>query len=375
MAGAVFTALVDREAVLRGIQYSIYYVLASSPTAQGGSRGYGMINSDNNQPWYPYYVQSWLGKSMAVGDQLLGFSSSASGISGFAWNHTGKTYVMLICELNTAVTVYFKGLSGNLNFSRIDNTISYLTPKVQTGVVSSTQSLTLNGYTVAIFEDPPSTTPPPPPPSTTYFADGFESGNFGSWSGTAVSSGETVGVVTSTVHSGLRSARFTTNGGAGQEKAFCYKSLNLGEAYVRGYFYIGSGLPLTDNGDRLYLIRFTGTQILAYAGIRRESGVDKWVIYVRNGANWYGYVSNSSAPLPQTGKWICVELHWKMSSTQGLVELYVNNVKIISVTGINTGYYGNATRVDFGLPYVGDVQKSLSVYADDACISQSKIGL
>jgi hypothetical protein len=378
MAGAVFTALVDREAVLRGIQYSIYYVLASSPTAQGGSKGYGMINSDNNQPWYPYYVQAWLGKSIAVGDQLLGFSSSASGISGFAWNHNQKTYFILICELNTAVTLYFKGLSGNLNFSRIDNTISYLTPKVQTGVVSSTQSLTLNGYTVAIFQDTSSTTPPPPPPPTTYFADGFESGNFGSWTGTYFSAGETVGVVTSPVHSGLRSGKFASNGGGSEEKACSYESVNLGEAYVRGYFYISSGLPLIDNGDRLYLLRLAGTQItqtLVYAGIRRDSGVDRWVVYVRNGANWYGYVSNSSAPLPQTGKWTCVELHWKMSSTQGLVELYVNNVKIISVSGINTGYYGNAARVDFGLPYAGSVQKSVVVYADDACISQSYIGL
>lgn len=375
MAGAVFTALVDREAVLRGIQSSIYYVFASSPTAQGGSRGYGMINSDNNQPWYPYYVQSWLGKSLAVGDQLLSFSSSASGISGFAWNHNQKTYFMLICELNTAVTVYFKGLSGNLNFSKIDNTISYLTPKVQTGVVSSTQSLTLNGYTVAIFQDQSSTTPPPPPPSTTYFADGFESGNFGSWAGTAVSSGETVGVVTSIMHTGLRSGRFASNGGAGEEKAYCYKSVNLGEAYVRGYFYIGSVLPLTDNGDRLYLLRLGGSQTLAYVGIRRDLGVERWVVDVRNGANWFGYVSNSSAPLPQNNKWICVELHWKMSSTQGLVELYVNNVKIMSVSGINTGYYGNATVVDFGLSYVGGVQKSILVYADDARISQSYIGL
>ena len=376
MAGAVFTALVDREAVLRGIQSSIYYVFASSPTAQGGSRGYGMINSDNNQPWYPYYVQSWLGKSLAPGDQLLSFSSSLSGISGFAWKHAQTTYFMLICELNTAVTVTFKGLSGNLNFSKIDNTISYLTPKVQTGIVSSTQSFTANGYTVAMFQGTPSTTQPTPPPSTTLFADGFESGNFGSWTGTHFSSGETVGVVTSPVHSGLRSAKFTSNGSAGDERAYSYtRSVNVGEAYVRGHFYISSSLPLTDKGDRFFLLRLAGIQDMAYAGIRRESGVDRWVVYVRNGINWYGYVSNASAPLPQTGKWTCVELHWKMSETQGLVELYVNNVKIITVSGINTSYYGNAKRVDFGLPYLRDVQKNIVVYADDACISQSYIGL
>lgn len=180
--------------------------------------------------------------------------------------------------------------------------------------------------------------------------------------------------MTSYVHTGLRSARFYSNGSSGEEKAYCYKSVNLGEVYVRGYFYIRSGLPLNDNGDKLYLLGLAGTQTLVYAGIQRDSGVDRWVVYVRNGANWYSY-ANSSAPLPQSGKWVCVELHWKMSSTQGLVELYVNNVKIVSASGINTGYYGNATMVNFGLPYVGYVQKSVLVYADDACISQSYIGL
>jgi hypothetical protein len=378
MAGAVYTALVAREAVLRGIDYDLYYAFASSASTQDGSgKGYGLINCDNNQPWYPYYVYLWLGQSLGVGDKLFSLTSSFSGISGFAWNHDQRTYFLFICEANQAVTVYFNGLSGNINFSKIDNTISYLTPKVQTGTISSTQSFAINGYTVAIFQGTPSTQPPPPsppPPSTSYFTDGFESGNFGNWAGTTVSSGETVTVTAATVHTGLYSGRFTSNGATGEEKAYCYKSVNLGEAYLGGYFNIG-GLPLVDNGDRLYLLRLSGTQTLVYAGIRRDAGVDRWVVIVRNGASWINYASNVSATLPQTGKWFSLELHWKMSSSNGLVELYVNNIKTIVVSGVNTGYYGNATRADFGLPYLGAVQKSITVYADDAVISQSYVGL
>jgi hypothetical protein len=111
-----------------------------------------------------------------------------------------------------------------------------------------------------------------------------------------------------------------------------------------------------------------------YAGIRRDNGVDRWIIYVRNGANWLNYVSNATAPLPQMGSWVSIELHWKMSSTAGLAELYVNGVKVISVTGINTASYGNAVRVDFGLPYAMGVQNNITIYSDSAVISQKYIG-
>jgi hypothetical protein len=371
MAGAVFTAIVDREAVLRGIQYSIYYVLASSPTAQGGSRGYGMINSDNNQPWYPYYVQSWLGKSMAVGDQLLGFSSSASGISGFAWNHTGKTYFMLICELNTAVTVYFKGLSGNLNFTRIDNTISYLTPKVQTGVVSSTQSLTLNGYTVAIFQGASSTTPPPPPPPTTYFADGFESGNFGAWTGTGVTSSETATVANTMPHHGTYSAKFTSNGNLGTERAYCYKSLtSSSELYARGYFNVkSSGISNNDNRFYLLILRAGGIPV-AFAGWRQVNGVVKWNLIVRQGTGW---VNAYSTTIPVLNQWYSVELHWKKDGVNGLGELWVNGALACSITGKNTNAYGDVTRLDIGLPEIYNCA-STAVYSDCIKVATTYIG-
>jgi len=368
MAGAVYIALVLREAVLRGLSCHLYYVFSSSPSSQRSSKGFGMVNSDNNQPWYPYYVQKWLGTSLSVGDQLATITSYSSTISGLAWTHGQKLYFLLICEVSQAMTVYFHGLKGMLNFSRIDNTISWQTPKVQTGAIDSSQPLNINGYTVALFQAQASA----PPPSSSPFEDSFESRNFGKWTGTSTTTGETATVVTTKPYQGSYSARFTSNGGANEEFAYCYRSVNMGEVYVRGYFNISSGLPLIDNGDRFYLLRLVGSQNLVYAGIRRDGGVDRWVVYVRNGANWMGWTS-AATPLPQKGKWVCVELHWKMSSTAGIVELYIDGAKIITVTGINTTSYGNATRVDFGLVYANGVQNSLTIYADSAAINNTYI--
>jgi hypothetical protein len=210
------------------------------------------------------------------------------------------------------------------------------------------------------------------------FADGFESGSFSSWNGASVSSGETATIVTALVHDGSYSASFTSNGGAGEEYAYSYKTINSSEVYVRGYFYLGGGLPLVSNGDRVYFLRLVGTQNLVYAGIRRNNGVDSWVLYVRNGASWMDWVSNSTAPLPQMGSWVSVELHWKNDAAQGLAELYVNGVRVISVTGINTASYGNAVRVDFGMPYsysaTARATNRLTIYADSAVIDNKYIG-
>jgi hypothetical protein len=148
----------------------------------------------------------------------------------------------------------------------------------------------------------------------------------------------------------------------------------MNEVYARGYFYIGGGLPLIDNGDRFYFLRLQGSSIaIAYAGIRKVNGVDKWTIYLRTdkGGSW---TDAANGPLPQVGKWYCIEIHWKMDSSNGLMELYVDGVKIISVTNVNTAPYGNAKRLDFGIVNAVGVQNSLTVYGDCLVIAKTPIG-
>jgi hypothetical protein len=228
----------------------------------------------------------------------------------------------------------------------------------------TTVTLNSNGTLRAVYKSTTST------PYT--FTDGFESGGFNAWSGTSVTSGETLSIVSSPVHSGTRSAKFTSNGGGNGEYAITYKNVNLNEAYVKASFQITAGLPEINNGDHFYLIGLTGTGNQIYAGVIRTNGVDRWTIHVMNGTTWLNWVTNTTAPLPTLGKWVTILLHWRESSTNGTAELYINGVKTITITNLNTASYGNTTRIAIGITY-SYLQKSITVYADDTTISNAPV--
>lgn len=156
MSDAVWLALEIRMEVLNGVSYNIYYCLSSSASygqkyTQTHGYGFGMINADNNKPWYPYYVQQMIGPNLAVGDQIVQVNSSSSSVRALGWMHNGKLYLLLICETTTPLSITFSGLQGTLSYSKIDNTVSWESPRVQTGTTSSTAALPFNGYTVMLL--------------------------------------------------------------------------------------------------------------------------------------------------------------------------------------------------------------------------------
>jgi hypothetical protein len=198
----------------------------------------------------------------------------------------------------------------------------------------------------------------------TCFEDNFESKSFGAWTGVYLTQGETATVTNRLFHHGTYSAQFSSNGDGVTENAYCYKTISEPEVYARGYIYIASGMPLPDNEDRFYFLRLrSGSQSLVGVGIRRNSGVDKWVLYARSGSGFVGPVYATS-PKITMGRWYCIELHWKRDASQGLVEMYVDGIKILSINGINTAYYGNAQRIEFGLITATNVNKALMIYGD-----------
>jgi hypothetical protein len=202
-------------------------------------------------------------------------------------------------------------------------------------------------------------------------ADGFEAGSPSTWTGTSVTSGETATAVSSMAHHGFYSADFTSNGGGGTEKAYCFKTVSSAtELYARGYFYVSaSGIAANDN--RFYFLIFkAGGNPVAFAGWRMTGGVAKWNLLIRSGTGW---VTAYSAASPALNKWYCVELHWKKDATSGLGELWVDGAKVCSLTGKNTAYYGDVDRVDFGLPEIVNCG-STTVYCDCVKLSNAYIG-
>ena len=147
MFGAVYTALSIRMFTLMNFRYSIYFTFGSS-----GTEGIGMVNVDDNKPWYPYYAQKMISNNLAVGDTIVESTSSSDDVRSLAWIHDGTLNILLICKVDEPRTMYLRGLEGQLDYLKIDNTISWENPNVQTGVIDSVESLTLEGYTVALLK-------------------------------------------------------------------------------------------------------------------------------------------------------------------------------------------------------------------------------
>jgi len=153
--GAVWTSLVLRMAILKGVNYNVYYTFSSSASysqSHGDGYGFGMVNSDNDQPWYPYYVQNIIGNNLKVGDPIVETNSSSDDIRLLASIHDRTLNLLLINKIDEPRTIHLHGLTGELNFFKIDNTISFLTPSIQIGTINATRPLTVKGYTVALLQ-------------------------------------------------------------------------------------------------------------------------------------------------------------------------------------------------------------------------------
>lgn len=370
MIGAVYTAVVLREAILRGISYYVYYVFASSASSEqrrtGTGYGFGMVNSDNNQPWYPYYVYKMLGKKLSTGDQIASVASSSSEIDSLAWIHAGKLNVLLICEVNQPRTVYLHGFGAGVNFTKIDNTISWTTPRMQTGTVNSAQPLTINGYTVELLETQISG-----PSEQLLFEDGFEAGSLSKWNGTVTSSGETSGVASYAPYAGTYHGRFASDGSGGVENAYCFKTVSEEKIYVGGYFRFVKGLPLSDNDDRFYFLRLrSGDQSVGAVGIRRQNGVDRWTVFGRDGSDLVWPLNLASLPL-ELSRWYHIELQWEKTGSLGSFVVYIDGQKMFECLNLDAAGLSNITSVQCGIVYAYGVQNSLIVYTDSLKISDT----
>jgi len=146
MLGAVYTALSIRTFVLKGIIHSVYFIFG------GGENAMGMVNTDTSTPWYAYYAQYMIGSNLAVGDKIVKTTTSTEDIRSLAWLHGEKLMILLVCRINSQRTISLQGITGQMNYTKIDNTIPWQNPSLQTGTITSADSLTLNGYAVVLVQ-------------------------------------------------------------------------------------------------------------------------------------------------------------------------------------------------------------------------------
>ncbi len=155
--GSVHLALALRMEILENVQYNIYYSFSSSRSwevenkATGGF-GFGMINQDDNQPWYPYYVQYLIGHNLAVGDTLVETSSSSSDVRILSWIHEDTQNTLIISKIDETRILTVQGLTGQQNLFKIDDNVPYITPSIQTSQVDANSALVINGYAVILLQ-------------------------------------------------------------------------------------------------------------------------------------------------------------------------------------------------------------------------------
>jgi len=365
IAGAVWTALVLRKAIVKGLSFNVYNTFSSSAslallqsTSEG--LGFGMINSDDNQPYYPYCIQKLIGMNLDINDLLFLAESSSSDVPVLGWYNKGEVNLLVISKTNEPRTVILKGLRGQMSFSKIQNSTLAENPIVQEGQIDAGSIIALDGYAVMLLRTINRTLD-----ASTVFKDGFESGSCNAWNGSGTSTNETANVVNT------YTSKFTSNGDGGNEMAYCYEIISSSsELYSRGYFRVETS-GITDNDDRFYFLIFeAGNNPVAFAGWRKVSGVVKWNLIIRNGTGWANAYSTTS---PSVNQWYCVEMHWKKDAANGIGELYVNGAVVCSIFGKNTAYYGNMNRVEFGLPEIVSCGTA-TVYGDCAKIATTYIG-
>ena len=220
-----------------------------------------------------------------------------------------------------------------------------------------------------------------PVQETIYLFDGFESGNFGAWSGTYTTGNDSVAITTAEKSEGGYGVRFvvgnaTTSLRNAQLRKVTGQSTLI---YARGYFCIDSGIcGLLDDDDRFGLLVISSSKSDKTSfQIRRVGGQNRFAVSYLSGEGYGLACATSVSPMEKT--WYCIELGISVNSTNGWVKAWVNGSQIADITGINNTKDGNIVQIYWGL-YARNggsahTMWSVQVYGDEAEIADSYIGI
>jgi len=164
--GAVWYAEKLRAAILEGVLYSAYFVLASdhSPywntTELTKGYGFGMINSTSPYTeWYPYWTNYLIGNHLIAGDRIYPSSTSNfTCVSVLAWVNGNHYEVLLIGKTKSKAL-----LNISIQISEITNgteTLIYKIDENQDGIQFTRNtyvnplSIILDGYSVVLVTIP-----------------------------------------------------------------------------------------------------------------------------------------------------------------------------------------------------------------------------
>lgn len=196
------------------------------------------------------------------------------------------------------------------------------------------------------------------------FWDGFESGSFSAWTTYGSGSGCSITVGSSYAHSGKYGARATVTGA---NEAYVQETVNsLAAVYLRAYFRFGT-LPVSGYLQPISIFSSGLNEIL---DLIIPASATQVRLYSVNGS---GYSSNYYNFTWSANTWYCIEVYVGISSTVGVVTLWINGVQIGTVTGQNTAYYGNIYYLRLGEAW-DTITTANNTDFDDVVVADSYVG-
>ena len=205
--------------------------------------------------------------------------------------------------------------------------------------------------------------------SNVLFSDGFESSSLpGNWTSTKVSSGNSLTLNGTLVHSGNASLKAVVVKGS-NGNAYISKTISKQSTLdVRGYYYLSN--PVNFGAVQLMSLYAQGN-FIGWVTYNVDPSAPTFTVY--NGANNTFYTCS----VPSLNAWHSVELQYVLSTTaSGSFTLWLDGVKACGATSIRTSPASGLTidQVVVGVD-TADKTVGLTVFVDDIVISKSYIGL
>jgi hypothetical protein len=152
------------------------------------------------------------------------------------------------------------------------------------------------------------------------------------------------------------------------------------ELYAFGNFTLAPDSVWNSNATnpaRFYLIRFRSVGYpynnskgwLAGVRITNKNGVNNWVLFADNGGS---SVFSTTSYEVVMGKWYSVELHWKQTDTNGIVEMFINGTLVSTLNLGNKNEIRNVKYIDIGIS-AANVPTDITAYADNVVISTGHV--
>jgi len=210
---------------------------------------------------------------------------------------------------------------------------------------------------------------------TVLFSDGFESGDFTAWTGTASGAGGTITTSEEQRHHGKWSAKASIDGLLPDEYGTLYKDFGstYSTMFCRAYVRF-TNVPAFDTNQLQIGPVISGLAFNDLVGVwlYNNAGTIQWGLFYATDAVPWNWIYSSGPPVPTEDMWYCLEVKFVGANGTGEARLWIDGSPVLSITGLtNDDRLAQEVYVDCYAPSSG---YATDVYSDCVVVADARIG-